>query len=104
MADIEVLIAGAGPTGLTLAVCLRRYRSLEPAYPEWLRGWVVTPEARRAGAGVLVGTQGQAHRRFGAGTPCVYLVRPDKYVGARLRPVEPNAVRDELRARLGLPR
>ena len=25
MADIEVLIAGAGPTGLTLAVCLQRY-------------------------------------------------------------------------------
>jgi hypothetical protein len=79
-------------------------RSLETAYLEWLRGWVVTPEARRAGAAVLVDTQGQAHRRFGAGTPCAYLVRPDKYVGARLRPVEPNAVRDELRARLGLPR
>src|SRR5262245_54452755 len=25
MADVEVLIAGAGPTGLTLALCLERY-------------------------------------------------------------------------------
>jgi hypothetical protein len=79
-------------------------RSLEPEYPEWLRVWVVTSEAQRAGAGVLVDTQGQVHRRFGAGTPCAYLVRPDKYVGARLRPVEPGLVRDELRTRLGLPR
>jgi len=79
-------------------------RSLESAYPEWLRGWVVTTEAHRAGAGVLVDSRGQAHRRFGAGTPCAYLVRPDKYVGARLRPVEPRLIREELRGRLGAPR
>lgn len=78
-------------------------RSLESAYPEWLRVWVVTAEAHRAGAGVLVDPRGQAHRRFGAGTPCAYLIRPDKHVGARLRPVEPGRVRDELRGRLGAP-
>ncbi|HEX8701210.1 MAG TPA: FAD-dependent monooxygenase [Myxococcaceae bacterium] len=76
-------------------------RSLESPYPEWLRVRVVTPEAQRAGPGVLVDAQGQAHRRFGAGTPCAYLVRPDKYVGARLRPVETGTVNDELRKRLG---
>jgi hypothetical protein len=77
--------------------------SLESAYPEWLRVWVVSPDAQRAGAGVLVDARGLAHRRFGAGTPCAYLVRPDKYVGARLRPVESSLLLEELRGRLGEP-
>jgi 2-polyprenyl-6-methoxyphenol hydroxylase-like FAD-dependent oxidoreductase len=79
-------------------------QSLESAYPEWLRVWVVSTEAQRAGAGVLVDANGQVHRRFGAGTPCAYLVRPDKYVGARLRPVESPVLLEELRGRLGAPR
>jgi 2-polyprenyl-6-methoxyphenol hydroxylase-like FAD-dependent oxidoreductase len=79
-------------------------RSLEKAYPDWLRVWVVTPDTQRVAPGVLTDAQGQAHRRFGAGTPCAYLVRPDKYVGARLRPVDSALLRDVLRDRLGAPR
>ncbi|MFL5349005.1 MAG: FAD-dependent monooxygenase [Hyalangium sp.] len=82
---------------------LRLARSLEAGYSEWLRVWVVTLEARRSGPGVLVDPKGQAHHRFGAGTPCAYLVRPDKYVGSRLRPVEPSMLLKELRSRLGAP-
>jgi 2-polyprenyl-6-methoxyphenol hydroxylase-like FAD-dependent oxidoreductase len=80
---------------------VRMSRSLESSYTGWLRTWVVTPEAQRAGTGVLVDPEGRAHRRFGAGTPCAYLVRPDKYVGCRLRPVESSLLLDELRRRLG---
>lgn len=82
---------------------LRLARSLEAGYAEWLRVWVVTLESRRSGPGVLVDPNGQAHRRFGAGTPCAYLVRPDKYVGSRLRPVESEFLLKELRGRLGTP-
>ncbi|HVG57344.1 MAG TPA: FAD-dependent monooxygenase [Hyalangium sp.] len=82
---------------------VRLARSLESSYAGWLRAWVVTPEAQRAGAGVLVDPQGRAHRRFGVGTPCAYLVRPDKYVGCRLRPMESSLLLDELRRRLGSP-
>ncbi len=82
---------------------LRLAHSLESSYAEWLRVWVVTPESRRLGPGVLVDPKGQAHRRFGAGMPCAYLVRPDKYVGSRLRPVESSMLLDELRRRLGAP-
>jgi hypothetical protein len=81
----------------------RLARSLEARYTGWLRTWVVTPEAQRAGADVLVDPNGTAHRRFGAGTPCAYLVRPDKYVGCRLRPVESTLLLEELRRRLGAP-
>jgi hypothetical protein len=76
---------------------------LEPRYAGWLRVWVVTAEPQRAGAGVLVDPQREAHRRFGAGMPCAYLVRPDKYVGFRLRPVESSVLLEELRRRLGEP-
>jgi hypothetical protein len=82
---------------------VRTSRALEASYAGWLRAWVVTTEAQRAGSGVLVDPQGRAHRRFGAGAPCAYLVRPDKYVGCRLRPVEPSLLLDELRRRLGSP-
>jgi 2-polyprenyl-6-methoxyphenol hydroxylase-like FAD-dependent oxidoreductase len=78
-------------------------RSLESGYSEWLRVWVVTSEARAPAAGALVDPQGVAHRRFGAGAPCAYLIRPDKYVGCRLRPVDVTLLRDELRSRLGAP-
>ncbi|KFE70746.1 FAD-dependent monooxygenase [Hyalangium minutum] len=75
-------------------------RSLESTYAGWLRVFVVTPEPQKRGPGVLVDAQRQAHLRFGAGTPCAYLVRPDKYVGCRLRPVESSQLHDELRRRL----
>lgn len=76
-------------------------RSLESQYTGWLRTFVVTADRQRSGAGVLVDAQRQVHLRFGAGTPCAYLVRPDKYVGFRLRPVESSVLQDELRRRLG---
>lgn len=76
-------------------------RSQESLYTGWLRAFVVTAERQRRGAGVLVDAQRQAHLRFGAGAPCAYLVRPDKYVGFRLRPVESSVLQDELRRRLG---
>ncbi|HYI01818.1 FAD-dependent monooxygenase [Hyalangium sp.] len=82
---------------------LRLARTLESSYAGWLRAWVVTPEAQRAGAGVLVDVQGHAHQRFGAGAPCAYLIRPDKYVGCRLRPIESSLLLNELRRRLGGP-
>jgi 2-polyprenyl-6-methoxyphenol hydroxylase-like FAD-dependent oxidoreductase len=79
-------------------------RSMEAGYAGVLRAWAITPEAQRAGPGVLVDPQGKVHRRFGAGTPCAYLVRPDKYVGCRLRPVESSLLLQELRERLGAPK
>jgi 2-polyprenyl-6-methoxyphenol hydroxylase-like FAD-dependent oxidoreductase len=76
-------------------------RSLESHHAGWLRAFVVTPEPEKRGPGVLIDSQRQAHQRFGAGTPCAYLVRPDKYVGCRLRPLEAAPLHDELRRRLG---
>ncbi len=82
---------------------LRLARTLESAYAGLLRAWVVASGEGEAEPGVLVDASGQAHRRFGAGKPCAYLVRPDKHVGFRLRPVEPARLSAELRGRLGGP-
>jgi 2-polyprenyl-6-methoxyphenol hydroxylase-like FAD-dependent oxidoreductase len=78
-------------------------RNLEAGYPGLLRAWVITGEERAAGPHVLRDEQWAAHKRFGAGAPCLYLVRPDKYVGCRLRPVNPLWLMRELRQRLGEP-
>ncbi|KAJ3049126.1 hypothetical protein HK102_012556, partial [Quaeritorhiza haematococci] len=37
------------------------------------------------------------HRRFGAEGACLYLVRPDGFIGFRARPLDPMAFRDYLK-------
>ena len=41
---------------------------------------------------VLLDTDGALHRRYGAGAECLYLVRPDGYVGFRSQPVDAGAL------------
>jgi 2-polyprenyl-6-methoxyphenol hydroxylase-like FAD-dependent oxidoreductase len=37
---------------------------------------------------VVLDSEGAAHRRYGAGSECLYLVRPDGYIGYRSQPAE----------------
>ena len=37
---------------------------------------------------VLHDNEGKIHRRYGAQAPCLYLVRPDKYIAYRCQPVD----------------
>nr|ASV46860.1 pentachlorophenol monooxygenase [uncultured bacterium] len=77
---------------------------LEEDYgPQLLRARVVVTGAA-PGPCSLADATGAAHRRFGAGAACVYLVRPDGYVGHRARPIEVKSLKAELTARLGPPR
>lgn len=46
------------------------------------------PEALAADIPVLLDTDGEIHRRFGARSECLYLVRPDGYVGYRCQPAD----------------
>jgi 2-polyprenyl-6-methoxyphenol hydroxylase-like FAD-dependent oxidoreductase len=39
----------------------------------------------------LIDVHGRLHRRFGAASPCLYLIRPDRHIGYRAQP--PDAVR-----------
>lgn len=58
---------------------------------EHVKGYVVVPGATRpealsADVSVLLDAEGELHRRFGARSECVYLVRPDGYVAYRCQP------------------
>ncbi|MBX6312998.1 MAG: FAD-dependent monooxygenase [Isosphaeraceae bacterium] len=54
------------------------------------------PEELRWGGDVLLDPDGDLHRRFGAAAECLYLIRPDGYVGYRSQPVDAEKLRTYL--------
>jgi 2-polyprenyl-6-methoxyphenol hydroxylase-like FAD-dependent oxidoreductase len=50
----------------------------------------------RASGAVLLDRRGEFHERYGATTDCLYLIRPDDYIGFRSQPVDRNALRAHL--------
>ncbi len=76
-------------------------RRLEAAHAGVLQVRVVVAGAQAPAAHVLADTDGAVHRRFGAGSECFYLVRPDGYVGHREWPIEARRLEAELERRLG---
>jgi hypothetical protein len=96
-----LLFAGAVPTD--------GYRRLETIaervrdrYGQWIAVYVVVPNATapselQGKEGVLLDADGVLHRRYGAGAECLYLIRPDGYVGYRAQPADV----DKLLAYLG---
>jgi 2-polyprenyl-6-methoxyphenol hydroxylase-like FAD-dependent oxidoreductase len=70
--------------------------------PELLRVRVVALQGA-PGPSMLVDARGDLHYRFGAGAACLYLVRPDGYVGFRARPIDVQRLEAELATRLGAP-
>jgi 2-polyprenyl-6-methoxyphenol hydroxylase-like FAD-dependent oxidoreductase len=60
---------------------------------ESIKAFVVVPTPTRperlaADVSVLFDTEGEMHRRFGARSECLYLVRPDGYVAYRCQPAD----------------
>jgi hypothetical protein len=55
------------------------------------------PEALTWKGSVLLDAEGQAHRRYGARSECLYLLRPDGYVAFRSQPAEAEPLRAFLR-------
>jgi hypothetical protein len=48
----------------------------------------VAPERLEQSGAVLLDPDGALHRRYGAGAECVYVVRPDGYIGYRAQPLD----------------
>jgi hypothetical protein len=61
------------------------------------------PGARIGGLDVVLDPAGELHRRYGASSECLYLIRPDGHVGFRCQPADPDALAGYL-ARWALPR
>jgi 2-polyprenyl-6-methoxyphenol hydroxylase-like FAD-dependent oxidoreductase len=84
------------------------YRTLEgitktvsDRYGDRVQAHVVVPDAKRPAAlgedvSVVLDPEGFFHDRYGAGAECLYLVRPDGYVGFRSQPANGDALAEHL--------
>src|SRR6478736_6162552 len=92
-----VLFAGALATGETH----RRLQALADAtmhaYPDCIEPHRIVPHELPedlVGKGeILLDPKGELHHRYGARSACLYVVRPDGYIGFRSQPPDPEGLR-----------
>ncbi len=92
-----VLFAGARATGETH----RRLQALADAtmhaYPDRIEPHLIVPhelpEELIDNGEILLDPRGELHHRYGARNPCLYVVRPDGYIGFRSQPPDPKALK-----------
>ncbi len=78
------------------------WRSVNPSRSELLNIYFVTPEADRVPsdfdlkAEIIIDPEGALHERYGAGRECLYLIRPDGYVGYRAQPAAAGTLHEYL--------
>jgi hypothetical protein len=91
--------SAATPEGYAnLAAIARKVRE---RWGNHVESWIVVPRKDRppelAGEErVLLDVRGVMHHRYGAGSECLYLVRPDGYVGFRSQPASSRALEEHL--------
>lgn len=73
---------------------------MQQEYCRFIKIFRVKPQRDAAGSAgdvsVLIDSQDHLHAKFHADQPCLYLIRPDGYVGYRSRPPEASKLRDYL--------
>ena len=92
-----VLFAGALATGETH----RRLQALADAtmhaYPDCIEPHLIVPHELPedlVGKGeILLDPKGELHHRYGARNACLYVIRPDGYIGFRSQPTDPEALK-----------
>jgi 2-polyprenyl-6-methoxyphenol hydroxylase-like FAD-dependent oxidoreductase len=95
------LFDGAAPTPEGYANLSGIARRVAERWGAQVESWIVVPRRSRppelaAGDRVLLDPKGSLHRRYGAGSECLYLVRPDGYVGFRSQPASWGALAEHL--------
>jgi len=73
---------------------------LEQMYPGLVKARVVTAERFADHPAALGDPTRSAHRQYGIASACAFVVRPDKYIGYRGRPVDPDRLIADLGRRL----
>jgi hypothetical protein len=77
-------------------------QSLRAGWNEIIKAWFVAPEIHhvppelRSGSQVLLDPERALHNRYGADIECLYLIRPDGYVGYRAEPATVSAFNEYL--------
>jgi 2-polyprenyl-6-methoxyphenol hydroxylase-like FAD-dependent oxidoreductase len=96
-----LLFDGAAPTPEGYANLAEIARHARERWGTHVEPWIVVPRRARPKElegveRVLLDAKGALHRRYGAGSECLYLVRPDGYVGFRAQPASWKAIEDHL--------
>ena len=96
-----LLFDGAAPTPEGYANLAGIARRVRERWDAAVRGWIVIPRRARPAhlegePNVLLDVRGALHRRYGAGSECLYLIRPDGYVGFRSQPAIAKALEAHL--------
>ncbi|HKH51271.1 MAG TPA: FAD-dependent monooxygenase [Mycobacterium sp.] len=73
---------------------------LEQAYPGMVKAHVVTAERFADHPAALGDPTRSAHRQYGVASASAFVIRPDKYIGYRGRPVDADRLRADLKRRL----
>lgn len=91
-----LLCDGRSPTDLGYARMVRIAATMKERWPTLVRTYLVTPQTTRPAAVpadiTLVHDEGELERTYGAQTECLYLIRPDLYVGFRSQPADGDAL------------
>jgi hypothetical protein len=97
-----LVFAGPDPTRERVCELLPLVREINSEHTDLLNAVLVRPGTGKAGdEPVLFDPQRQAHDRYGAREECLVLVRPDGYIGFRVRPADGEALRRHLGAVYG---
>jgi hypothetical protein len=96
-----LLFDGAAPTPEGYANLAEIARRTQERWGAHVESWIVVPRRGRPKElegvdRVLLDGKGALHRRYGAGSECLYLLRPDGHVGFRSQPASWNALSDYL--------
>jgi len=95
--------AGRQPSPQRLAALQQLAQGIEHDFAGVIRARVVCQEAPSLPASSLIDAEGDAHRQYGARYECMYLIRPDAYVGFRAQAAEARPLREYLSRVLGAP-
>lgn len=96
-----LLFAGDRPHKEELSVFAAIRRDFAAVYPELIQVHTFVRSASTSTQDVISDSEGNVHRDYGADRPCLYLVRPDRYIAYRSAPPDDAAVHRFLRDAYG---
>ncbi len=102
-----LLFDGYAPTPEGYRNLVSIARAVEARYGDLCRVHIVVPMARmptalaresgRWGGSVIFDQDSKIHRRYGASAECLYLIRPDGFIGFRAQPAEESSLLEHFR-------
>jgi 2-polyprenyl-6-methoxyphenol hydroxylase-like FAD-dependent oxidoreductase len=80
-----LLFTGESPAAKDVSWLSSVRRDMQSAYPGLIYGHLISRGAMPPELQAVKDTEGKTHAEYGANSPCLYLIRPDCYVGYRAR-------------------